>query len=67
MSNIYENVPKFKSEKFLLQFVDKADVDDLLEVYSDKIHYLFSIAIIVMGIIFTIQQKIRWNKLLIFG
>ena len=36
MSNIYENVPKFESEKFLLRFVDKADVDDLLEVYSDK-------------------------------
>jgi len=36
MSNIYENVPKFESEKFSLRFVDKADVDDLLEVYSDK-------------------------------
>ena len=36
MSNIYENVPKFESEKFSLWFVDKADVDDLLEVYSDK-------------------------------
>ena len=36
MSNIYENVPKFESEKFSLRFVDKADIDDLLEVYSDK-------------------------------
>ena len=36
MSNIYENVPKFKSEKFLLRFVDKDDVEDLFAVYSDK-------------------------------
>jgi len=36
MSNIYENVPKFESEKFLLRFVDKDDVEDLFAVYSDK-------------------------------
>ena len=36
MSNIYENVPKFESEKFLLRFVDKDDVEDLFAIYSDK-------------------------------
>lgn len=36
MSNIYKNVPKFESEKFLLRFVDKDDVEDLFAVYSDK-------------------------------
>lgn len=67
MSNIYKNVPKFESEKFLLRFVDKDDVEDLFAVYSEKIHCHFLIVIIAMGIIFTIQQKIRWNRLLIFG
>ncbi|EID82572.1 hypothetical protein [Streptococcus intermedius] len=36
MSNVYENVPKFESGKFLLRFVDKDDVEDLFAVYSDK-------------------------------
>ena len=67
MSNIYENVPKFESEKFSLRFVDKADVDYLLEVYSGKNLLPFFNSDNCDGDNFTIQQKIRWNKLLIFG
>ncbi|MDO4666508.1 MAG: GNAT family protein [Streptococcus sp.] len=36
MSNVYEYYPKFESDKFLLRFVDKGDVEQLLAVYSDK-------------------------------
>lgn len=67
MSNIYENVPKFESEKFSLRFVDKADVDYLLEVYSGKNLLPFFNRDNCDVDNFTIQQKIRWNKLLIFG
>ena len=36
MSNVYESVPKFENERWLLRFVEKTDADDLLEVYGDK-------------------------------
>ena len=36
MYNVYEKCPEFENERFLLRFVESADVDDLLEVYSDK-------------------------------
>lgn len=36
MSNVYEKCPKFENEQFLLRFVEEADAQDLLEVYSDK-------------------------------
>jgi [ribosomal protein S5]-alanine N-acetyltransferase len=36
MLNVYENCPRFENEKFLIRFVDKSDVEDLLTVYSDK-------------------------------
>ena len=35
MSNVYEICPHFENERFLLRFVDPADRDDLLRVYSD--------------------------------
>lgn len=35
--NVYENVPVFENEEFMLRLVDREkDVDDLWEVYSDK-------------------------------
>ena len=36
MTNIYELVPSFEDEKYLLRFVKTSDAKDLLEVYSDK-------------------------------
>lgn len=36
MANVYENCPKFENDKYLLRFVEKEDINDLLEVYSDK-------------------------------
>ena len=36
MSGIYESVPTFEDENFLLRFVRKEDAEDLLEVYGDK-------------------------------
>ena len=34
--NIYENSPILESDRFLIRLLEKEDVDDLLEVYSDK-------------------------------
>jgi hypothetical protein len=36
MINVYENVPKFENENFLLKIVSNNDVDNLFKVYSDK-------------------------------
>ena len=36
MKNIYESVPVFENENYVLRFVQKDDAADLLEVYSDK-------------------------------
>lgn len=36
MTNVYKSVPQFDNEKWLLRFVEKSDVDDLLAIYSDK-------------------------------
>ncbi len=36
MAGVYESVPTFENERFLLRFVKTQDADDLLEVYSDK-------------------------------
>ncbi len=36
MLNVYENVPKFENENFLLRMVSNSDIDSLLKVYSDK-------------------------------
>lgn len=67
MPNVYEYCPEFESDEFLLRFVEKDDMENLLTVYSDKHSLPFSIVIIVMVIIFTIPQKIKWNGPLIFG
>lgn len=36
MENIYRHAVQFENDRFLLRFVTGEDVDDLLEVYSDK-------------------------------
>ena len=36
MSGIYEKCPRIDNERFTLRFVDMDDINDLLEVYSDK-------------------------------
>ena len=36
MKSVYEEVPVFENEKYLLRFVANDDANDLLEVYSDK-------------------------------
>ena len=36
MKNVYEECPRLENERFLLRFVEEADVSDLLQVYSDK-------------------------------
>ncbi len=36
MKSVYEEVPVFENEKYLLHFVKIDDANDLLEVYSDK-------------------------------
>ncbi|MDY6399007.1 MAG: GNAT family protein [Treponema sp.] len=36
MKSVYEEVPVFENEKYLLRFVVNNDANDLLEVYSDK-------------------------------
>lgn len=36
MKNVYECCPVLENERFLLRLVEPNDVDDLLEVYSDK-------------------------------
>lgn len=36
MLNVYENVPKFENENFLLRMVSNYDIDSLFKVYSDK-------------------------------
>ena len=36
MKNVYEQVPTFENEKYMLRFVKIDDAKDLLEVYSDK-------------------------------
>lgn len=36
MANVYKNCPQFENENYLLRFVEREDVNDLLEVYSDK-------------------------------
>ena len=36
MANIYDAVPVFENDRWLLRFVEKTDADDLLEVYGDK-------------------------------
>ena len=36
MKSVYEEVPVFENERYLLRFVANDDANDLLEVYSDK-------------------------------
>ncbi len=36
MINVYEKCPIFESDAYLLRLVQEEDIDDLLEVYSDK-------------------------------
>lgn len=36
MTSVYESVPGFENEKYLLRFVKEEDAADLLKVYSDK-------------------------------
>ena len=36
MKSVYEEVPVFENENYLLRFVVNNDANDLLEVYSDK-------------------------------
>lgn len=36
MTNVYDSVPVFENEKYLLRFVKEDDATDLLKVYSDK-------------------------------
>ncbi len=36
MRNVYENVPEFENESFLLRMVSNNDIDSLFKVYSDK-------------------------------
>ena len=36
MSNIYDSVPVFENDRWLLRFVEKSDAEDLIEVYGDK-------------------------------
>ena len=36
MENVYEKCPVFENSKWLLRFVEKADAEDLLQVYGDK-------------------------------
>lgn len=59
MSDVYKNCPAFENDKFLLRFSQLDDAEDLVSVYSDKMHYRFSTAIIVMEIISIIQMKIE--------
>lgn len=65
--NIYEKCPEFENKKFLIRLFQKEDCNDLLKVYSDKNALPFLIVIIVMEIIFIIQQKKEWKRLLAFG
>lgn len=41
MENIYQYEVRFENDRFLLRYVTEEDVDDLLEVYSDKNALLF--------------------------
>jgi RimJ/RimL family protein N-acetyltransferase len=34
--SVYENCPRFESDKYLIRLVESDDASDLLEVYSDK-------------------------------
>lgn len=34
--DIYESCPKLESRRFLLRLIDEEDLDDLIEIYSDK-------------------------------
>ena len=36
MKSVYDEVPVFENEDFILRFVTIDDAKDLLEVYSDK-------------------------------
>ena len=36
MQNVYENCPVFENERFEFRLLTEGDIDDLLEVYSDK-------------------------------
>ncbi|MDE6584685.1 MAG: hypothetical protein K2K15_04710, partial [Anaeroplasmataceae bacterium] len=35
--NIYENCPSLENADFLIRFIEGADAEDLLHVYSDKL------------------------------
>lgn len=39
--NIYETCPTLKSERFILRLFQDEDCNDLLKVYSDKMHCHF--------------------------
>lgn len=65
--NIYETCPTLKSERFILRLFQDEDCNDLLKVYSDKNALPFLTAIIVMEIIFIMQQKKEWQRLSAFG
>ena len=36
MENVYESCPTFENERWLLRFITKEDIEDLLEIHSDK-------------------------------
>ena len=36
MKNVYDQVPTFENEKYMLRFIQIDDAKELLEVYSDK-------------------------------
>ena len=36
MKSVYEEVPVFENDKFLMRFVKKEDANELLKIYSDK-------------------------------
>lgn len=57
MSDVYKNCPAFENDRFLLRFSQPDDAKDLVSVYSDKMHCLFSTVIIAMETISITQMK----------
>ena len=55
MKNVYDQVPTFENEKYMLRFVQIDDAKELLEVYSDKNALPFLIVTTVMVIIFIMK------------
>ncbi len=67
MTDVYIDCPQYEDERYLLRPVKIEDKSDLLKVYSDKKAVPFLTVIIAVAMIFIIQLKAGWSRLLNIG